>query len=338
MAIVSYFKKTSLDESFYLEHIKDRIPSHIIDMHLHISLEKFLINASPDPSDWSVQCGSRMSVEDYYAYAAEFYPDSKVEANALPAVTKGMDVLGNNAYVAELKREGKVRYAHMLNDPSRSGEETERELIEGNFDGYKPYPDFVSGVKGFDIGMFDFISEEQYKVLDKHKKTMVLHLPRPGRFPDDSNIRELREIRQKYPDIKIIIAHCGRSYAIDLIKEAHRKLGDDRNGFHYDLAAVLNPAVLDYMLENFPQNKIMYGTDLPIFLWHGRRRWTNTEYFNLCREDFAFNRHEEGPEAESKYTFFIYEQLKNILDSTYKYGGKELAEAVFAKNAEALLG
>lgn len=336
--IVSYFEQTELDKRFYEEHIKERIPSHIIDMHLHISKAEYLKNATPDPSDWSVQCNSRMGYEEWAEYAKVFYPDSRVEINALPAVTKGMDVIGNDGYIAQLKKEGKARYAHMLTDPNWSREFTEKMIIEGDFDGYKPYPDFVAGVRSVEIGLFDFVNKDQFELLNKYKKTMVLHLPRAGRFPDDSNIRELLTAREKYPDMKIIIAHCGRSYAIDWIKRAKEKLGDARFGFYYDLAAVLNPAVLDYMLEYFPQDRIMYGTDLPIFLWHGRRRWTDTEYHNLCREDFAFNRHEEGPEAEANYTFFIYEQLKNILDATYKFGGKALAEDIFAKNAEKLLG
>lgn len=335
--MVSYFQKTPDDVRFYEEHIKDRLPSSIIDMHLHISDDVYKKNCVPDPNDWAVQCGSTMTIDDYEAYAAVFYPDSKVEINALPSVDKGIDVLGNDGYISRLKKEGRARYAHMLTDPAWSAEYTERLLLDGNFDGYKPYPDFVSGVKGVEIGLFDFVTHEQLALLDKHKKSMVLHLPRAGRFPDDNNIKEIREVRQKYPDLKLILAHCGRCYAIDWIKRAMEKLGEDRNGVYYDLAAVLNPLVLDYMLENFPQSHIMYGTDLPVFLWHGRRRWTDTEYFNLCREDFKFNLHEEGEAVESKYTFFLYEQLKNVLDSAYSHGGKKLAEDLFCNNAIALM-
>ena len=83
---------------------------------------------------------------------------------------------------------------------------------------------------------------------------------------------------------------------------------------NFDTAAVLNPAVHAMALEVMDPKRILYGTDLLVFLWHGKRRWTQWEYFNLAREDFPWNRHEEGPEAEAGYTFFLYEQLRSILD------------------------
>ena len=231
-----------------------------------------------------------------------------------------------------------MRWAHMLVDPRWNAEETERRLMGGIFDGFKPYPDFMSGARGSEISLYEFVTREQLAVLDRHGKSMVLHLPRAGRYPDDGNIREVLEVLDKYPGIKLILAHCGRCYAADYIRRAREKMGEAFGYIHYDLAAVLNPEVINFMLEHVPHTNIMYATDLPVFLWHGKRRWTATEYFNLAREDFPWNRHEEGAEAESRYVFFIYEQLKNILDATDRFGGREVAELLFWKNAADYLG
>lgn len=333
-----YFAKTPGDIEFYNEYIRDRLPSTVIDSHLHISTPEYTVNAKHDPNSWAAQCAGDMPIEDYEIYAKTFYPDAKVYVNALPSVTKGVDVDGCNGYISRLKKEGRVRYAHMLVDPAWNVEETEKRLIEGNFDGFKPYPDFVSGKRGFEIGLYEFVKPEQLALLDKYNKSMVLHLPRAGRFPDDNNVKEVLDVLDKYPNLKLIIAHCGRCYAIDYIKRAKEKLGDAFSAIHYDLAAVLNPAVLDFMLDNVPDTNIAYATDLPVFLWHGKRRWTNTEYFNLSREDFPWNKHEEGAEAESKYVFFIYEQLRSILDAAYSHGGCETAENIFWRNTVNYLG
>ena len=331
--MVSYFKYTEYDGEFYDRYIRDRLPDEIIDMHAHISTDEIRKNCTPDMTDWAAQCGSVMAIDDHDKYASILYPGKKVYLNALPAVTRGTDVVGGNNYLAGLKKEGRVRFCCMLTDPSWSGELTEKYLLDGNFDGYKPYPDFVAGQKSVEITMFDFVNREQYDVLNKHNKIMVLHIPRAGRFADPSNIRELCEIRERYPNIKLIIAHCGRSYAMNVIKEAHRQIGDNLNNFYYDISAVLNPEVLEYMLTHVSHERLMYGTDLPVFLWHGRRRWTPDKYFNLAREDFEWNKHEEGRETEAGYTFFLYEQLKNILDTADKFGGRETADKIFYKNA-----
>ncbi len=336
--MVDYFKKTKLDEEFYDEFIRDRLPDTIVDSHIHVTKEYFKRNCISDPDDWSNQCLSCMEIEDYKTYASVFYPGKKVIPNVVPAVTKGLDVHGNNAYIAQMRDQGDAGWAHMMVDPKWSGEETEREFVEFKFDGFKPYPDFISGKQGGVVRLFDFVTHDQLAVLNKYKGSMILHLPRPHRFADDDNLKELLIIRDKYPDIRLVVAHCGRSYAIDWLKLAHHKLGDRIGDFYYDLAAVLNPEVLDYMFTYVPHDRMMYGTDLPIFLWHGRRKWTNLNYYNLLREDFPFNKHAEGAEIEAGYTFFLYEQLKNILDATDRFGGKSFAEDIFYNNATKILG
>ena len=59
--------------------------------------------------------------------------------------------------------------------------------------------------------------------------------------------------------------------------------------------------------------RIIYGTDLPMLLWHGKREWDEHGYHNLCREDFSRNKH-KYPQGEAGYTYYLYEQFNNILN------------------------
>ena len=111
---VEYFERTPLDAEFYDKYLKDRIPSKLIDMHLHFTKPEFCTNLQVDPNSWASQCSSKMEFEDYKYYANIFYPDTEFFVNALPSVTKGIDIVGNNGYIAELKAAGKAKYAHML--------------------------------------------------------------------------------------------------------------------------------------------------------------------------------------------------------------------------------
>lgn len=338
MAMVSYFTKTPVDEAFYQAYLKDRLPRRIVDMHLHISDPALIGRRLDAAEDWAAECCDAMPIEDYRQYAAAFYPDSELILHALPPVSRGIDHAACNAYLARLLREKKLDYALMVVRPDWSAEFVERQLVEGGFLGFKPYPDLVSGKKGSDIAIFAYMAPHQLEVLNRHKGILTLHIPRAGRLPDENNLRELKELRDRYPDIHIIIAHVGRSYAVDTIERGLAGLGSYVNNFTYDLAAVLNPAVLDRVFSRIDLDKIYYGTDLPVFLWHGKRRWTDTAYFNLAREHFSWNRHEEGSEAEAQYTYFLYEQLKNILDALDRIGGDAaLRERIFYGNARAVL-
>ena len=335
--MVSYFERTQWDEEFYHRFLKNRLPQKIFDMHLHLS-DPVLVGRRQETDDWAAQCCDSMPIEDYLEYAKSFYPDQEVEFNALPPVSKNLDHAACNGYLARLLKEHKISHSLMVVRPDWTAEYVDQQLEENGFGGFKPYPDLVSGKKGSDISIFAFMPHHQLEVLNRRKLMMTLHLPRAGRLPDPQNIRELLELRQRYPDIKIVVAHFGRSYAIDTIDRGMAALGDHLNDFHWDMAAVLNPAVLDRMFAKVNLDHVYYGTDLPVFLWHGKRRWDPDQYHNLAREDFPWNLHEEGPEKESRYTYFLYEQMKNILDVADAIGaGKQLIDKLFYQNAEKLM-
>ena len=124
----------------------------------------------------------------------------------------------NNAYMATLHRQNKLT-PFMVVRPERPAEEIEQTLIEGEFVGFKPYPDMVSGVKGAEMSIFNFLPHEQWQILNRHKKTVMLHLPRRGRLADDNNVHELLTARNKYPDVNIILAHFGRAFCPVYLRE-----------------------------------------------------------------------------------------------------------------------
>ena len=90
--------------------------------------------------------------------------------------------------------------------------------------------------------------------------------------------------------------------------------------------------------EKIPLTNILYGSDLPILFWHGKREYTEKQYTNLCRENYSWNKHLDSPENEEKYTLFIYEQLRAILDAADMTGlDNKNKEAIFYDNAYRLL-
>lgn len=336
----AYVQRTALDEEFYHRHLRHRLPAKMLDVHQHILKREFLANLDPQVRqvDWAAQCYEEMTLEDSQTFASLLFPDAVYERNALTVVGKGADLRAANAYLADLLRQGRLRYAMMTLDPRWSDAETEKMLVEGGFTGFKPYPDLVTGQKASEVSIFACIPPSKLEILNRHKKAMTLHIPRAGRLADVRNTDEIKRIHDEYPNVRMIIAHLGRSYAIDVFAKGVELLGDYMHELTFDLSAVLNPAVLDMALATIRPDKLLWGTDLPVFMWHGRRRWTNTAYFNLAREDFPWNHHEEGPEAEAGYTFFLYEQVNNILDAIDRAGGgKDLANAIFYQNAKTLL-
>jgi predicted TIM-barrel fold metal-dependent hydrolase len=332
----SYFTVTALDREFFNKNLKKRLPKKIIDIHAHLCLPENTVGVpqSRIDSDWALQCGFAMPWEDARYYADSLFPGIDYQFTALPMVIKEADTEGNNDYIAEILREKKVPFGLLGSRPETKPDQIEMHFIEDGFVGLKPYPDFVTSYKGADVSIFDFLPKSHLSMAEKYQRCIVLHLPRSGRFPDENNIRELREIISEFPNLKIVIAHLGRCFNPIYFEKAAKILGDDIYHFWFDTSAVMNSEVHAMAMDILHEDKIFFGLDMPTLLWHGKRRWTETTYINLCREDFPWNKHIEGKATEEKYTFFVYEQINNILNTMETLRkSSDYKERIFYKNA-----
>ena len=337
--MLPYFQRTDLDELFYREFLQPRLPEKIFDVHVHLNLPEHVASVPPERwyTDWALESGHLLPCEDAYASARELFPDCRYRIAGFPWPIKEADMEANNIYLAEQRAEG-LLFPFMTVRPEWNPEEIERVLLRKDFVGFKPYPDMVSGVKGADISIFDFLPHEQWRILARHAKAVMLHLPRTERIASPDNIRELRDIRQKYPEVSIIIAHFGRSFCPYYLRTGLELLGSDSGGFYFDTAAVINPETYDLAFSRISPERILFGTDMPILFWHGRRSWTEREYRNLCREKFSWNKQHEPVEVEAEYTLFLYEQMRAILDAMDRQRlNARQRKAVFWNNAERIL-
>lgn len=329
-------ERSEADQIFYDRYLKGRLPERIFDFHVHVNLPEHIPEITEERlrSDWAFECGLILPCEAAYACARLLFPDTDYRIAGFPWPIQEADLIANNQYLLEQKEKGQLT-PFMAVSPGFSEEYIEEQLP--HFCGFKPYPDLVSTIKGAEISIYSFMPPWQLEILNRHGGTVVLHLPRKGRIADPENVRELLEIRQKYPDIEIVIAHFGRSFNPVYLKEALEEMGEGAADFYYDTAAVLNPKVYELAFERLPIKRILYGSDSPIMLWHGRRRWTERTYTNLVREPYSWNQHLEGEEAEKGYTFFLYEQMKVILDAMDRMGlGEEVKRDLFDQNADRL--
>lgn len=268
--INKWFHKTELDIEFYNEYLEERLPEKITDVHVHMNLEEHVKGVSKDriSMDWALECGLQMEYEAAQHYYQTMFPGKQILLTAFPFPLAEVDIPANNVYLSGLAKTGKID-ALMSVRPEWTAQYCEEILVNNPFLGFKPYPYLASAIKGADISIYDFMPESQLSVLDRHKKALMLHLPRKGRLPAPDNIRELREIRQKFPDIHIILAHFGRSFTTEIFNQGITALGEDLKGFYFDTAAVVNPGVHQMAMERLDSRQILFGTDFPIMTWHG---------------------------------------------------------------------
>jgi len=205
------------------------------------------------------------------------------------------------------------------------------------FLGIKPYPD-LAPQGSEDASTFDFAPHAHLAMLNALGGVLMLHLPRRGRIADPNNISELKELRQKYPLIRLIVAHIGRAYCLPTALAGLPHFADDP-GICFDTAANLNADVFQYELETIGPERILYGSDLPVTMMRGVREHVGDKYINYTDGPFSWNTNRKTPEEEAAYTFYLYEELRALIKAVERAGmGKAEFEQIMYTNAAKLLG
>lgn len=235
-----------------------------------------------------------------------------------------------------------------LSHPSQSAEELEREVkADPVFKGIKVYLQFSpSYIPDDEIRIYDFLPKEHLKVCDRNHWVVQLHIARPKRLADPVNYVQLREIEEEFPDLQLSVAHLGRAYADEDVGDALEYLKNTKKTV-WDFTANTNDHVIEQVLNYFGPERLMYGSDFPIFRMKARRVTENGVYINEVPEGEFPAESLEGdphmrvipyPEAQ-KITFFIYEEMMACRKACERLGlGKKDVNSIFYGTAARVFG
>ena len=333
-----YYEYRDVDREFYRKYIEDFLPKEIFDIHVHFGLPEhfYPVSRKRKLEDWALGVGYTLSVEAAFSAYGELFPGKKVEILGFPFPIKEVKLDEINRYICCYINKGKIK-GLMATHPDWSYEKVKEELQNNNFLGIKPYPDLVTKMKGADVPIFTFLPHSHLRAVDELGKIVLLHLPRKERLKDKDNIREIKEIRQKYFQVKLILPHIGRSFCPFFAREGLRYFRNDP-GVFFDMSAVLNPEVYKIALNEIGPDRLLYGTDLPITFMRGMREWHGEKYVNFTSGNYVWNTNRKSPEEEAKYTLFVYEEIKACRQGVESVGlGEEAAQSIFFNNAQKLL-
>lgn len=326
------------DRRIYEEQLLPWLPERIFDCHVHVSRAENCGPISPERMHqlWALEAGAFQTWPELRARYDALFPRQNVKALVFGGVYREQHTEGENDYVrtgiADPARGCKGLFVTRPEWPA----ELIAEAMADGFVGIKPYPDLApQGAEAASI--WDFAPVEHLAMLNSLKGVMMLHLPRPGRLADPRNIAELRELRQRYPSIKLIVAHIGRSYCLPTALAGLPRFVDDP-GVYFDTAANLNADVFQYALEILGPERILYGSDLPVTMMRGVREHVGDRYINYTDGDYSWNTNRKSPEEEALYTFYLYEELRALIAAVERAGmGKAELEKIVFSNALRLL-
>jgi len=335
---------TDVDRRFWRERLEDWVPSRIFDAHTHVNAPQFRLEEMTQEKRrqyWVNEVGEPIAAADADRCHRLVFPGREFNCLAFGFPLLEYDLEASNA---DLQRAAEQYgwYRLVVVRPQWSAERIAAELQQPRALGVKVYYSLISHDptsrdKHLEASIFDYLPPHQLDVLNHYGAWVTLHVPKAARLGHPDNLAEIRQIRHRWPNVILVIAHLGRCYTPAQAEEALPALVDDP-GLYFDISAVMNPEVLRRALELFGPERILFGTDNPVFYMRGRQRWEGRQYVNHTSYPFYFNKRREPPEIEAGYALYMYEALWALRQACRQCGlTRPQVEQVFHGNAERLV-
>ena len=321
------FNIKKVDKEYYKLKIRDFLPEKIIDIHTHVYYNRFRRGKHDAQRNvsWPNLVAKENPIEDLIETYGLLFPGKKVTPLIFSSLLNRNDNFEEgNQYI----QESASRYhcpSLIFSRPDQNAEIFEQKLINGNFHGAKVYlslaPDHIPVDE---ITIFNYLPHHQLDVLNRHRLIVMLHIPRRERLKSPINLQQMIEIEEKYPGIKLIIAHVGRAYCKSDVGNAFEILSSTKN-MMFDFSANTNAEVFVQLINTVGPKRILFGSDLPITRMRMKRIVENNKYINIVPKGLYGdvtndpNMREAGKEEGEKLSFFLYEQIaafKKAADTT----------------------
>lgn len=298
------YEMSDYDLKVYNEEIRDFLPDKIIDTHTHVFVEGF----SKTSSSWVGKVMDECTYENLTQTFLDMLPGKKLKAVVMALPTKDHNI--GNAYIEEcIKKGGTGLFCTKFDTPLSAIEEA---ITKRGFKGIKPYPkNRPSYIPLGESRIFDFLPHEHLKLLNDLGAVVTLHIGRDMRLKDPVNIHQLMEIEEKYPNVKLIVAHIGRAYSPEDLGDAFETLKHTKN-MMFDFCASTLTEAMEECLKAVGPKRLMYGTDMPVTKMRMRRISENGIYKNIVPKglygDVSGDIHMLETENE-ELTCFLYEEI-----------------------------
>lgn len=334
------YNVSEYDKKVYEQEIKDFLPDTIVDSHTHVyRLVDCKRNSISNPNYWPDRVATECQIEDLQQTYSDLFPDKKVVPVIFGWPSGYLDK--QNAYVEKVSK--KVGCPSLfLTHYDMTEEFLEEQVLKGGFQGLKPYCDNTrQGVVGRDAEVYDFLPEKHLKIANKYGWKVVLHISKEARLKDANNVKTLMEIEQKYPNVKLIVAHIGRAYCPEDFGNAFDTLKHSKN-MVFDFCANTLPLATEKCIEAVGTKRVLFGTDLPIAKMKMYRVTENGTYVNVVPRglygDVASDKHMRETD-EKEVTNFTYEIIRGFKKTAEKLGlTKEDVADITCNNACKLYG
>lgn len=262
------------EEDYRLQAEMDAwLPRQIFDAHLH--LWNFAYWGEPFAPNYSF-LGHDGSIDAYKERIDLLYSGRKVSGVVLPFPLKGLSSEeAMSSWAAEqCRQDASVYVPSLLITPDTSYDTIVEGVRKYGYANLKPYHVFGQGPNTVPstgeastntayAEIEDFLTHEHCRAAHDCELGVTLHMVKPRALAEESNQKKIREYCTKYPNMKLILAHCARGFNMyHTIEAIHTLAGLDN--VYFDTGAICEAGAITACIRQFGAKKVLYGSDWPI--------------------------------------------------------------------------
>lgn len=260
---------TDADRTF-LARLQRFIPDKVFDAHAHLHKVEYM-----PPGDNLFWTFGTADAEKFLADQKALYGDRKVRGLILPTPSvlfNGHPELRTemNAWMNEELRKLPDCVGAVYVVPGDTKEDIEAMLANPQIRGFKCYHQTAKTEGSTWFAEVDqYLPETAWQVANERGMSITIHMVRPRALADEKNMAYFKKMTAKYPNAKLILAHCARGFASWTTIEVVRQMKGIPN-VYYDMAAICDTATMCEVIRQAGADHVMWGSDYCIDRAHGK--------------------------------------------------------------------
>ena len=282
---------TDADREFVARHVEPYLPDRIFDAHAHLFCHahyppgKLPAHLNDTPSEIGLQV--------YREHIDWLHPGGRTVGGLFFGLAFQGDRTANDEYVAAEVKAGQAAgfksLGQMLIAPEMDPELVRETVRRQGFVGLKPYHLMAkTDVPTFLAPLEDYLSEEHVRIAHEEGLTITLHMVRDRAMADPLNQASIRRYCEKYPNMRLILAHAARGFNPWHTIEGIGSLRGLRNVW-CDTSAVTEAGAFEAIVDTLGHDRLLYGTDFYVSHMRGRCIAIGDSFHWLYADEMGLN-------------------------------------------------
>lgn len=262
---------TDADRELIAREIEPFLPDRIFDAHAHLfTRDHFPPGAAPT---WLDGNPDRVGLAEYDAFVEWLHPGGRTVGGLFFGLAFTGDHAANNTFVAdEIAAQRAIRpvFTQLVVPPDADPEQVRDMVRHSGFVGLKCHHT-MARVEGptWLAPIETYLPEPLVKVAHEERLSITLHIVRDRALADPLNQATIRRYCERYPDMRLLLAHAARGFNPWHTIEGIASLRGLPN-VYCDTSAVTEAGAFEAIIETLGHDRLLYGADFPVSHMRGR--------------------------------------------------------------------